>query len=449
MNTETHKRVETWIHQLENSCDGAPECSSSASPTPASPPRLISPPPSFSPLNNHQKRKFAISPTSDSMSLSPKRPRAATDDDSIAPSQSPSNLDLRTTSIPSFSPPTTIASPSRSSSPTRPGEKINWSYMHPIIVLVAHDETTVEIPTHVRKIHDKLFLPVDSLPNTFKADLETINLNLNGYLFHELSEQRTQDDALSSDIDWAFAKKIRGLARRNVADDVHEDSWTSLTSQVLEASLPSTLEAVPITTQKIHPGYLPRYEYPIGKSTPLVRRTDYGIAYPLNQDDMVGVEDALIYLSQQSRGRQPNIFVGGESRQLFCACVEVKKHSGDLSQAEEQLRAWVASYGKWVQSFANTKPIESIPPVLCMIVVGDVWRFYLAFWCKKDWGRGIYLKPNFDHLYLWGPLPMLTQTTESYYSTLRLMQQLRKVASYWEEDFKPALLKQLNVEELT
>ncbi|KAI9727392.1 MAG: hypothetical protein M1834_008463 [Cirrosporium novae-zelandiae] len=391
------ERIEAWID------DQTPGLAS-ATPTAMFPstdePHMLSPPPSFSPSNTYRKRRVdtAVMPN-------PKKRRTE------YPSESLSSLNLETRSVPSFAP-STITTPSRSSSPTRTG--INFNFTRPMIKWVAHDNPDIEIPKNVRDIHDFLRLPVSTAIERTSTNLE-------------------------------FGRTIRGRTRDCVELDADENAWVKVVEDILAHAFQNSLTVTSVQTQSIYTEFLPlQLKAPPNTYTPLSRKTDIGIAYPRTSaaTDWVKIEENLQTRSILTDTR-PSMFIG--DRNLLCSCIKVKQHSGNCKEAEEQLGVWVSSYGKWMQSFAVDRPIDTIPPVICLSVVGDIWRFYLGFWRKTSWGSGELIRTDLDQLCLWGPLPELNQSTESFDSVLRLFDQLRRIILYLTEDFKEKLLMQLDI----
>ncbi|KAI9737976.1 MAG: hypothetical protein M1834_009346 [Cirrosporium novae-zelandiae] len=400
MDATTQERIQAWILGLAEEHGNVTPASPTTEADFINEPRMMSPPPSFSPSKNCQKHHIS----STSIMPSPKKRRAD------GPLDNLSDLTLETQSIPMFSASASITK-SRSSSPTR--AKINFRHTRPMIEWVPHDDPLVEIPMKVRRIHDSLCLPVAGISETSPATT-----------------------------DQQFAKHIRKKARDCAQNDVDENAWVRIVEEILGEAVKSPMEVISVQTQTIFPAFVP--QQPIAPDTyiPVNRKTDLGIGFPINQRDRT--KDYLEELSG-AKNTQLNFFINGRAT-LFCSCVEVKSHIGNYKEAEEQLGIWVSSYGRWVQSFAVDKPIDTTPPVLCLSVVGDIWRFYLGFWRKTDFGDGKFLRTDLDELCLWGPLPELTQTTDSYKSTLRLVEQLRRMVPYLEHDFKADLLTQLGVE---
>ncbi|KAI9727393.1 MAG: hypothetical protein M1834_008464 [Cirrosporium novae-zelandiae] len=424
MEANTRTRIKSWVQNLEPLSAQPPQEFTFDESLIANDLHPISPL-SFSPTNSPRKHKAELEAIS--MPSSPtKRPRPD-DGESILPSESASLV---------LPPPTEIMSQNRSSSPTR--TKVNFNLTTPMVEMISQDSSDIDIPEEVLKLHDELFLPSDSLPTRFKSYLKTAFSN--GYLFDERNQY---DKELSAAEDWQLSEEIRNMTRSFVAGSTDENAWVMATDKVLNAVLPKSLEVVSVQTQTIHADYLPKKR--IGNNLVAVnRKTDLGIAYSLSRQN----EENLQLLSEQSNTRWSSMFAAEDSSKLFCACIEIKQHSGDLKGAEEQLKVWAASYGKWMQAFAHTKPIDETPPIICANVIGDAWRFYLGFWRKTDFGTGRLKRSNQDQLCLWGPLPTLNQSTESCYSILRLFQQLRKIGFYWDRVFKTKLLEQLGLAEL-
>lgn len=114
------------------------------------------------------------------------------------------------------------------------------------------------------------------------------------------------------------------------------------------------------------------------------------------------------------------------TRLLGCACV-IRAEPEDWLEGEVQLGVWVASWFSW--AFEERSGDLNPPPMVGIIPVGDVWRFYIIYGISEtseDGERG-----PLSEVRVWGPLPELTgRLTGDKSGCYNLLQTLRRVMEY-------------------